>query len=56
MIPVARAPRAPALEWWLVLDDTGISLSDSVPEKSVDARASLHVLVKVSFPIYDEDE
>jgi hypothetical protein len=51
MIPVARAPRAPTLEWWLVLDNSAVSLADSVPEKSIDARAGRHVLAKVSFPI-----
>ena len=51
MIFMTRTPRAPALEWWLVLDDTAISLTDSVPEKSIDARAGFRVLVNMSFPI-----
>jgi hypothetical protein len=52
MIPVvARAPRAPALEWWLVLDDTGVSLTDAVPEKAIDACAGCHVREKISFPV-----
>ena len=51
MIPVARTPHAPALEWRLVLDDTAISLTDSVPEKRMDARAGCHVLEKKSVPI-----
>jgi hypothetical protein len=51
MISATRTPRAPALVWWLVLDDTAITLTDSVPEKSIDARAGLHVLEKIGFPI-----
>jgi hypothetical protein len=51
MISVTRTPRAPVLEWWLVLDDTAISLTDPVPEKGIDARAGCRVLENISFPI-----
>jgi hypothetical protein len=51
MISATRTPRAPVLVWWLVLDDTTITLTDSVPEKSIDARAGRRVLEKIGFPI-----
>ena len=51
MIPMARTPPAPALEWRRVLDHAAVSLAHPVPEECIDARAGRHVLEDIGLPV-----